>query len=232
VVAAGTRHEATVANVKRTNKTEKTIVTTTIKRIITIIIIITIVAIDDTIIEDVVLSNVVENRVKTEATATVTEVSTIFTNAGLSCLKTPPPSLRTEGTVFLRDVQSVPKIPRIFQHKPLVFRTDRYLDEDWRTGRKISICDSDDGRQTPKVSSHPTTYANTNSITPSAGYGNSQPGVLILPDVNHQSSPGNQSAVSSQQQGSGQQQRTLFDPNNPHKPIVIISPGSRAAASR
>jgi hypothetical protein len=85
VVAAEIRHEAIVANDRRTNKTEKTIATTTIKRIITIItIIITIVAIDDTIIEDVILSSVVENRVKTEVTVTVTEVSTIFTSAGSS----------------------------------------------------------------------------------------------------------------------------------------------------
>jgi len=90
VVAAEIRHEAIVVNVRRTNKTGRTIATTTIKRIITIItIIITIViTIDDTIREDVVLFSVVENRVKTEVTevplVTVTEVSTIFTNAGLS----------------------------------------------------------------------------------------------------------------------------------------------------
>ncbi|XP_026825865.1 telomerase-binding protein EST1A isoform X3 [Ooceraea biroi] len=114
-------------------------------------------------------------------------------------------------------------------------RTDRYLDEDWRTGRKISICDSDDGRQTPKVPSHSTSYlsATTNSTmhqSPPTGYSNSQPGVLILPDAN-QSAPG-QSAASSQQGIGQQQQRILFDPNNPHKPIVITSPGSRAAVQR
>ncbi|XP_012232227.1 telomerase-binding protein EST1A isoform X2 [Linepithema humile] len=114
-------------------------------------------------------------------------------------------------------------------------RTDRYLDEDWRTGRKISICDSDDGRQTPKVSSHtaPLSSANSNSTahrSSPTGYSNAQPGVLILPNDANQSPP-NQT-ISASQQGAGQQQRTLFDPNNPHKPIVITSPGSRAAVQR
>lgn len=115
-----------------------------------------------------------------------------------------------------------------------LFRTDRYLDEDWRTGRKISICDSDDGRQTPKVSSHTVSLssANSNSTAQSSptGYSNAQPGVLILPNDANQSPP-NQT-ISASQQGVGQQQRTLFDPNNPHKPIVITSPGSRAAVQR
>jgi len=115
------------------------------------------------------------------------------------------------------------------------FRTDRYLDEDWRTGRKISICDSDDGRQTPKISSHAAPLSNTNSNSTvhrssPTGYSNAQPGVLILPNDANQSPPNQTISVS--QQGAGQQQRTLFDPNNPHKPIVIISPGSRAAVQR
>lgn len=116
------------------------------------------------------------------------------------------------------------------------FRTDRYLDEDWRTGRKISTCDSDDGRQTPKVSSHtvPLSSANSNSATHRSsptGYGNAQPGVLILPNDTNQSSP-NQTTTASTQGTGHQQQRTLFDPNNPHKPIIITSPGSRAAVQR
>ncbi|KMQ92529.1 telomerase-binding protein est1a [Lasius niger] len=44
-----------------------------------------------------------------------------------------------------------------------------------------------------------------------------------------------ESTAAASQQGTGQQQqqqRTLFDPNNPHKPIVITSPGSRAAVQR
>lgn len=115
------------------------------------------------------------------------------------------------------------------------FRTDRYLDEDWRTGRKISTCESDDGRQTPKVSSHTAPLSSVNSNltvhqSSPTGY-NAQPGVLILPNETSQSSP-NQTATTSQQGTGQQQQRTLFDPNNPHKPIVITSPGSRAAVQR
>ncbi|XP_071553943.1 telomerase-binding protein EST1A isoform X2 [Temnothorax nylanderi] len=115
-------------------------------------------------------------------------------------------------------------------------RTDRYLDEDWRTGRKISTCESDDGRQTPKVSSHtaPLSSVNSNTIghrSSPTGYSNAQPGVLILPNETSQSSP-NQTATTSQQRTGQQQQRTLFDPNNPYKPIVITSPGSRAAVQR
>ncbi|KAL0115477.1 hypothetical protein PUN28_010771 [Cardiocondyla obscurior] len=115
-------------------------------------------------------------------------------------------------------------------------RTDRYLDEDWRTGRKISTCESDDGRQTPKVSSHNAPLSSVNSNTTvrrssPTGYSNAQPGVLILPNETNQSSP-NQTATTSQQRTGVQQQRTLFDPNNPYKPIVITSPGSRAAVQR
>ncbi|KAK2576206.1 hypothetical protein KPH14_008409 [Odynerus spinipes] len=111
---------------------------------------------------------------------------------------------------------------------------DRHLDENWRTGRKMS--DSDEGRITPKVSTHttpPTPLSNANSnstirqVSPT-GYSNAQqPGVLVLPETNQ--SPPSQNA--SRQQGA-QQQRTLFDPNNPNKPIVVTSPGSRAASQR
>ncbi|XP_070165700.1 telomerase-binding protein EST1A isoform X3 [Polyergus mexicanus] len=116
-------------------------------------------------------------------------------------------------------------------------RTDRYLDEDWRTGRKISTCESDDGRQTPKVSSHTTPLPSMNSNlvahrSSPTGHSNAQPGVLILPNDANQSSPNQTTTASQQGIGQQQQQRTLFDPNNPHKPIVITSPGSRAAVQR
>ncbi|OAD58928.1 Telomerase-binding protein EST1A [Eufriesea mexicana] len=104
------------------------------------------------------------------------------------------------------------------------------IDENWRTGRKMSACDSDDGRQTPSVSSHSVSLANTLTThqTSPSGYTSSQPpGVLVLPDTS-QSPP---SHPISRQQGV-QQQRTLFDPNNPNKPIVITSPSSRAAVQR
>ncbi|KAK1133651.1 hypothetical protein K0M31_011444 [Melipona bicolor] len=108
--------------------------------------------------------------------------------------------------------------------------SDRYLDENWRTGRKMSVCDSDDGRQTPSVSTHSVSLSSalTTHQTSSSGYTGSQPpGVLVLPDTS-QSPPSHQI---SRQQGI-QQQRTLFDPNNPNKPIVITSPSSRAAVQR
>lgn len=97
----------------------------------------------------------------------------------------------------------------------------------------MSACDSDDGRQTPNVSSHSATLSNTalnvtTHQTSPSGYSNSQPpGVLVLPDTS-QSPP---SHPVSRQQGI-QQQRTLFDPNNPNKPIVVTSPSSRAAIQR
>lgn len=94
----------------------------------------------------------------------------------------------------------------------------------------MSACDSDDGRQTPSVSSHSVSLANTLTThqTSPSGYTSSQPpGVLVLPDTS-QSPP---SHPISRQQGV-QQQRTLFDPNNPNKPIVITSPSSRAAVQR
>ncbi|XP_076233282.1 telomerase-binding protein EST1A [Calliopsis andreniformis] len=110
--------------------------------------------------------------------------------------------------------------------------SDRYLDENWRSGKKLSVCDSDDGRQTPNVPSHSTMSTNTNLSThptsPSS-YSNAQPpGVLVLPDTSQ--SPSSH-PVSSRQPGV-QQQRTLFDPNNPNKPIVVTSPSSRAAVQR
>ncbi|XP_029049642.1 telomerase-binding protein EST1A-like isoform X2 [Osmia bicornis bicornis] len=110
--------------------------------------------------------------------------------------------------------------------------SDRYLDENWRTGRKMSACESDDGRQTPNVSSYSIPLSNTTlnlatHQTSPSGYSNSQPpGVLVLPDTG-QSPPSH--SVSRQQV---QQQRTLFDPNNPNKPIVVTSPSSRAAVQR
>lgn len=66
-------------NVRRINRTERTIITTSIKRIT--IIIITVV--DDTIIEGVALFSIVENRVKTEIMAAVTEALMIFIDAGI-----------------------------------------------------------------------------------------------------------------------------------------------------
>ncbi|XP_033208324.1 telomerase-binding protein EST1A isoform X2 [Belonocnema kinseyi] len=105
---------------------------------------------------------------------------------------------------------------------------DQPPDENWRSGRRASVCDSDDGRRTPNLSSHSTSSLATNSLAPRASppaYSNAQPpGVLVLPDTNT-FQPGS----TPPRQQSHQQQRTLFDPNNPNRPIIVVSPGSRAA---
>lgn len=79
-------------------------------------------------------------------------------------------------------------------HRP---RSDRNLEENWRTGQKMFVCDTKDARQ------------------PS-------PGVLVLPDNNQ--SPTTQSI--------SKQQRALFDPNNPNKPILVTSSSTRVTAQR
>lgn len=78
MVVAEIKDEATAANVRRINRTERMIITTSIKRITIIII-----TVGDTITEGVVLFSVVENRVKTEIMATVTEALMIFIDAGI-----------------------------------------------------------------------------------------------------------------------------------------------------
>ncbi|CAB0029688.1 unnamed protein product [Trichogramma brassicae] len=80
------------------------------------------------------------------------------------------------------------------------------MEENWRTA-KTSICESDDGRRTPLSSS--TSISNSGSSS-----------------LQYQSSLQGTSSFSRQQQP----KRTLFDPNNPNKPIVVTSPGSRAAS--
>ncbi|XP_014224992.1 telomerase-binding protein EST1A isoform X2 [Trichogramma pretiosum] len=80
------------------------------------------------------------------------------------------------------------------------------MEENWRTA-KTSICESDDGRRTPLSSS--TSISNSGSSS-----------------LQYQSSLQGTSSFSRQQQP----KRTLFDPNNPTKPIVVTSPGSRAAS--
>lgn len=73
------KDEVTAVNVRRINKTEKTIVTTIIKRTIVIPIVV-----DDTITGDsVVLFNVVENLVKIEITVAATGILKIFIDQGI-----------------------------------------------------------------------------------------------------------------------------------------------------
>lgn len=106
-------------------------------------------------------------------------------------------------------------------------RISQNIEENWRTGRK-SICESDDGRRTPL--SHQPLLTNSGpasiqrqSQSPTS-YSNSQaPGVLVLPE---QTSLTNSSSHG-RQQHSAHQKRKLFDPNNPNKPIMVTSSGSR-----
>ncbi|XP_043484616.1 telomerase-binding protein EST1A-like isoform X3 [Leptopilina heterotoma] len=100
--------------------------------------------------------------------------------------------------------------------------SDQPSDENWRTGRRVSICDSEDGRRTPCSSSH-STVANSSSHQSPSSFNNSQPGVLVLPDTNTFQPSTTPPRLQSQQQ------RTLFDPNNPNKPIIVTSTGGRTA---
>lgn len=79
---AATKDEVPAANVRRINRTERTITTIIIKRIITII-----VAVGDTITEGVISFSVAESRVKTEIMVAAIETLTIFTDAGIYFVK-------------------------------------------------------------------------------------------------------------------------------------------------
>ncbi|XP_058800313.1 telomerase-binding protein EST1A-like isoform X2 [Phymastichus coffea] len=108
--------------------------------------------------------------------------------------------------------------------------TSQNIEENWRAGR-TSICESDDGRRTPLSHSTPVTSSGPSSThrhSPSTHTNSQQPGVLVLPDQTHLSS----NAPPPRQQLSQQQKRILFDPNNPNKPIIVNSPGSRASGQQ
>ncbi|KAG7196526.1 hypothetical protein KM043_018551 [Ampulex compressa] len=103
---------------------------------------------------------------------------------------------------------------------------DRLLEENWRTGRKMSTCDSEDGGQAAGTL-FPNTISNlpgTHQTQASSFTSTPSPGLLVLSDAN-------QSPLVARQQ-SAQQQRTLFDPKNPNKPIVVTSPSSRVALQK
>ncbi|XP_034941646.1 uncharacterized protein Smg6 isoform X2 [Chelonus insularis] len=124
------------------------------------------------------------------------------------------------------------------------FRNRLDLEENWRTGKRISVCESEDGRS---ASCHtPLATNNSNpiqSISPVRSNNINPPGVLILPEPpqspttctkvdNRPSSRQQQQQQQHQQQQQQQQQRKiLFDPNNPNKPIIVPSPGSRSSLS-
>lgn len=100
------------------------------------------------------------------------------------------------------------------------------MEENWRTGR-TSICESDDGRRTPLSHTTPAINSGPSSIhrqSPTIHTNSQPPGLLVLPDQTQLTS---NITPSRQQQLTQQQKRTLFDPNNPNKPIIITSPGSR-----
>ncbi|XP_014206060.1 telomerase-binding protein EST1A [Copidosoma floridanum] len=97
--------------------------------------------------------------------------------------------------------------------------------ENWRSGR-TSICESDDGRRTPL--SHSTSATNSgpsslHRLSPTTHTNAQPPGVLVLPDPIQSSS----NVPSRSQHITQQQKKTLFDPNNPNKPIVVTSTGNR-----
>ncbi|CAG5090914.1 Similar to Smg6: Telomerase-binding protein EST1A (Mus musculus) [Cotesia congregata] len=81
-------------------------------------------------------------------------------------------------------------------------------EENWRTGKRISMCESEDGKNAEL------SVELRNNVQ--------QPGVLVLPAPNVE-------APQSPPYKDRFNRKTLFDPNNPNKPIVVPSPGTRAA---
>ncbi|KAJ8680347.1 hypothetical protein QAD02_016134, partial [Eretmocerus hayati] len=103
-------------------------------------------------------------------------------------------------------------------------RPSQNMEENWRAGRS-SICESDDGR---RISISHSTNSGPSSIqrhSPTHHPNSQPPGVLILPDQTQLSN-----SHHPRQQQAQQQKRTLFDPNNPNRPIIVTSPGSRPSA--
>lgn len=81
MVVAEIKDEVIAANVRKINRTERTIAITIIKRIIIII------AVGDTITGDAILFSIAENQVKIEIMVAAIEISMI-TDAGIYFLKT------------------------------------------------------------------------------------------------------------------------------------------------
>lgn len=82
MAVAETKDEVTAANVRKINRTEKTITITIIKKIISITI-----AVGDTITGGAISFSVAENRVKTEIMVAAIETLTIFIGAGIYSFK-------------------------------------------------------------------------------------------------------------------------------------------------
>ncbi|XP_015110321.1 telomerase-binding protein EST1A [Diachasma alloeum] len=97
------------------------------------------------------------------------------------------------------------------------------IEENWRTGKRISVCESDDGKRPPL-----NTNLNAGTGNPPGRVEGQTPGVLVLPEQMATPSAAS-NRVDNRGQGSANK-KTLFDPNNPNKPIEIVpSPGSRAS---
>ncbi|KAG8036116.1 hypothetical protein G9C98_004696 [Cotesia typhae] len=79
-------------------------------------------------------------------------------------------------------------------------------EENWRTGKRVSMCESEDGKNAELF------VELRNNVQ--------QPGVLVLPTPEAPQSPPYKDRFNC---------KTLFDPNNPNKPIVVPSPGTRAS---
>lgn len=104
-------------------------------------------------------------------------------------------------------------------------RSSTEVNENWRTRRKTSTCESDEShRSTGQTSSHTSPLSSMSNSSP-MNVNSNQPGILVLPDQTQapkSSTPPRHQNV--------HQQKSLFDPNNPNKPIIVTSPGGRVAA--
>ncbi|XP_044015276.1 uncharacterized protein LOC122857262 isoform X2 [Aphidius gifuensis] len=96
------------------------------------------------------------------------------------------------------------------------------IEENWRTGKRISICDSEDDRKTPSMSNF---NLSTRSISPVKLNNSQQPGILVLPDTPVNTNT-NTNIIKNDKRTSPGTQKILFDPNNPNKPIIVPSSNS------
>lgn len=65
----------------------------------------------------------------------------------------------------------------------------------------------------------------TGSRTSPMNVNSNQPGILVLPDQTQAPK-----SLTPPRPQSAHQQKSLFDPNNPNKPIIVNSPGARVTA--
>ncbi|XP_043272434.1 telomerase-binding protein EST1A isoform X3 [Venturia canescens] len=119
----------------------------------------------------------------------------------------------------------------------------RINDENWRTGKRVSTCEPEEPRSSLAISnsqqqfnttgqfgSHANTNAlrTTSSTLPKPSANHQPPGVLVLTERNLSSPRYTTNVNCGRQDNQSQQQRkTLFDPNNPDKPIIVRTTGNR-----